>query len=62
MPTYTATRQCFRDGLLIEVGQSIVAEADPGAPFVLASSYEAADPTPVAVAGPAASWFATATT
>ena len=52
MPSYIATRQTFVDGILIEVGQSITADSDPGAPFVLASSYAAAETTPVAVASP----------
>lgn len=39
MPTYIATQQCYRDGLLFEVGDALVAISDPGPPFVAASAY-----------------------
>ncbi|MCZ2098071.1 MAG: hypothetical protein LC121_17745 [Anaerolineae bacterium] len=49
MPTYIATQQCYRDGLLFEVGDALVAISDPGPPFVLASVYEPPVAKPVAV-------------
>lgn len=52
MATYTATAKTFRNGCLIEVGQSIKAAGDPGEPFVLAATYKAADPQPTQVTQP----------
>jgi len=39
MPQYRATEETFRGGVLYRVGDVLVAASDPGAPFVLASSF-----------------------
>lgn len=39
MPQYRATEETFRGGVLYRVGDVLVADADPGSPFVAASAY-----------------------
>lgn len=48
MPQYRATEETFRGGVLYRVGDALVADADPGWPFVLASVYEPPVAKPVA--------------
>jgi hypothetical protein len=39
MPQYRATEETFRDGVLYRIGDVLIADADPGEPFVLAAAY-----------------------
>lgn len=40
MPQYRNTAPVFRNGVLHEIGSTLVAQSDPGAPWVLASAYD----------------------